>query len=154
MKSMALAAMAATLLISLGCTRSPKSGKGFTLPEGDVAQGKATYERLQCNACHTIKDVEQLASGDEGTPKPIALGGEVYRIRTYGELVTSIINPSHRIAPGYDADEVVEDGNSKMKNYNDVMTVKELNDIVTFLSSEYRLKQIEPTHYPSYAPYL
>ena len=140
------------ILIAVGCSPSPKSGKGFTLPEGDLARGKATYERLQCNACHTTEGIEQIATA-EGAPKPIVLGGEVYRIRTYGELVTSVINPSHRIAPGYAPDDVAVDGESKMKNYNDVMTVQELNDIVTFLSSKYELKRVEPTYYPPYAPY-
>lgn len=151
MKATTCAAIIAALFISVGCTPSAKSGRGFTLPDGDIAQGKAAFERLQCNACHTVDGIEQLAAGAEGTPKPIVLGGEVYRVRTYGELVTSIINPSHRIAPGYETEDVVVDGESKMKNYNDVMTVAELNDLVTYLSSKYELKQVEPTYYPPYA---
>ena len=63
----------------------------------------------------------------------IALGGEVTRIQTYGELVTSIINPSHRLAEGYPVDTVSVDGKSRMRNYNDVMTVTELTDLVMFL---------------------
>ena len=37
----------------------------------------------------------------------IHLGGKVYRVRTYGELVTAVIHPSHDIAKGYDEEEVV-----------------------------------------------
>lgn len=152
MRTLTFAVIGVVLLISVGCSPSPKSGKGFTLPEGDVARGRATFERLQCNACHTVEGVDQLAAAEEGTPKPIALGGKVHRVRTYGELVTSIINPSHRIA-GHDSQDVMVEGESKMKNYNDVMTVSELNDLVTYLSSKYELKRVETTHYPTYGPY-
>lgn len=153
MKTFALTTLGVLLLISIGCSPNPKSGKGFTLPAGDVARGKTTFESLQCNACHTIDGVEQIAAGADGTPKAIALGGEVHRIQTYGELVTSVINPSHRLAAGSKPDDVTVDGESKMKNYNDVMTISELSDIVTFLQSKYELRQIEPTHYPLYGPY-
>ena len=80
----------------------------------------------------------------------IALGGEVERIDTYGELVTSIINPSHRLAKGYPIDAVSVDGKSKMRNYNDVMTVTQLNDLVMFLQSKYKLHEYELTDYPMY----
>ena len=90
--------------------------------------------------------IEQLAA--DGEPElSIVLGGEVARLKTYGELVTSIINPSHRIARGYPADVVQADGQSKMKNYNDVMTVSQLIDLVAFLQSHYSLIEYEPTEY-------
>ena len=73
------------------------------------------------------------------------------RIQTYGELVTSIINPSHRLARGYAVEEIAsEEGESEMKNYNDVMTVSELIDLVTFLQSHYSLREYEITRYPLY----
>lgn len=142
------------LIISMGCTPAPKSGKGFTLPDGNVEQGKATYVALQCNACHKISGVDQLAAEGDDAKEPIALGGEVARIKTYGELVTSVINPSHRLAKGYPIEDVSIAGQSTMKNYNDVMTVKQLTDLVAFLQSKYSLIKYEPTYYPEYGPYF
>jgi sulfur-oxidizing protein SoxX len=73
----------------------------------------------------------------------ILLGGTVRSNKTYADLVTAIINPSHKIPKAYEAlSEVRLPGNrSKMEmyNYNEVMTVQELIDIVTFLQLEYRM---------------
>ena len=141
---------AAALAFALaGCDIGPKSGKGFSLPEGDVARGQAAFAQLQCNACHTV-------TGDHGIAQPenadisVALGGQVRHIQTYGELVTSIINPSHRLAKGYSAETVMDNGESKMKNYNEVMTVQQLIDLVAFLQAQYELLPYDPTLYPTF----
>lgn len=139
------------LLVALaGCDSGPKSPRGFTLPEGDAALGKSVFVKLKCNSCHQIPGVEQLKSGDEEPEISVKLGGEVTRIKTYGELVTSIINPSHRLVKGYPAQEIQQGGVSKMRNYNDVMTVTELINLVAFLQSEYKLKFYDPTRYRNY----
>jgi hypothetical protein len=78
------------------------------------------------------------------------LGGEVERPKSYADLVTGIINPSHRLAAGYAASMVAIDGKSRMTVYNDVMTVTQLTDIVTFLQEHYELRAYEPTSYPEY----
>lgn len=137
-------------LTALGCAPNPKSGKGFTLPDGDVQRGQQTFTQLQCQACHTVSGVkfELLENSPE---RKVALGGEKTRVETYGELVTSIINPSHQFAKGYPVDETQVDGESKMRKYNDEMTVQQLIDLVTFLESHYSVKPYEPT---SYSPYL
>ena len=67
----------------------------------------------------------------------VELGGSVTRVKTYGELVTAIINPSHKLAEGYAEDLVSEDGKSKMYVYNGFMTVQELTDLVMFLQPHY-----------------
>lgn len=143
-----------TVAVSLtsGCATPPKSGKGFTLPEGDAQAGRAMYVSLQCNACHKISGIDQIAAVGGAPELSIALGGEVTRIETYGELVTSIINPSHRLAKGYPVDAVSVDGKSKMKNYNDAMTVTQLTDLVAFLQSKYKLLEFEMTDYPPFGP--
>ena len=94
--------------------------------------------------------LDQLATTAEQPELTIELGGEVSRIKTYGELVTSIINPSHRLAKGYSAEYVQDDGVSKMPVYNDAMTVTQLVDLVAFLQSKYTLKEYEPTVYVPY----
>lgn len=129
------------LLIS-SCT-SP--GHGFALPEGDIELGKATYTRLACNACHSVSGIAWQGENDD---LRIPLGGEVSRQKSYGELVTSVINPSHKIAWIYKENASTEDGLSKMKNYNEVMTVQELIDLVAFLQSEYNVTAPATDYHP------
>ncbi len=140
------------LLLLSGCVPDPKSPRGFRLPDGDPERGQATFVELQCHGCHHVASVN-LEPPAEVAEELIALGGEVAKVQTYGDLVTSIINPSHRLAAGYPQDEVArEDGVSRMKNYNDVMTIQQLIDLVAFLQSHYQVVLPEPTPYPTYYP--
>jgi hypothetical protein len=77
----------------------------------------------------------------------VVLGGEVTRIETYGELVTSIVNPSHEISRRYPKEDVTVGDVSKMRNFNDVMTVAQLIDLTTYLQSKYQLIR-EPRYVP------
>jgi L-cysteine S-thiosulfotransferase len=54
-------------------------------------------------------------------------------------LLTSVVNPSHRISRNLDQSQVRKNGESTMRNYNEVMTVSELIDVVTFLETKYEL---------------
>lgn len=119
--------------------------RGFALPEGDRELGKATYTRLACNACHSISGV---AWEGENDGLRIPLGGEVSSQKSYGELVTSVINPSHKIAWTYKENARTEEGLSKMKNYNELMTVQELIDLVAFLQSEYKVTAPATDYHP------
>lgn len=152
MKSHPLAFVLILVFISwsAGCSPGPKSSKGFTLPDGDASHGEVLFTQYHCYECHTVAGVT-VPDSENPDETIVRLGGEVSRIKTYGELVTSIINPSHRLAKGYATEKVTTvDGDSKMKNYNDVMTVSELIDLVAFLQSHYSLREIEPTGYPPY----
>lgn len=131
-------------MLSSSCN---EQARGFSLPGGDIEEGKATFGRLACNSCHSISDIEWKGGNDSSE---IPLGGEVSIQKTYGELVTSVINPSHKIARDYKKQGVTEEGLSKMKNYNEVMTVQELVDLVTFLQSEYKIKSPPTNYYPYY----
>ena len=135
-------------VVVAGCSPAPTSGKGFTLPNGDADSGRLAFVELNCHHCHTVAGTE-LPTVDERELN-IRLGGEVARIGTYGELVTSIINPSHRLAKGHPTEEVSEDGHSLMRNYNDVLTVRQLIDLTAFLQSRYVLREYEPTDYSHY----
>ena len=120
--------------------------RGFALPEGDIEKGKVTYKRLTCSECHSIANIEWKGGIDN---LKIHLGGEVTSLKTYGGLVTSVINPSHKVASFDNQKTATEGGLSKMKNYNEVMTVQELIDLVTFLQSEYQVVS-PPTKYRPY----
>jgi hypothetical protein len=132
----ALTLLLTCVLVLSGCDEDrTMSERGFRLPEGDAMAGRETFLYMHCNQCHTI-------SGEELPTIPgfepfVELGGSVTRVKTYGELVTAIINPSHKLADGYAEDLVSEDGKSKMYVYNGFMTVQELTDLVMFLQPHY-----------------
>lgn len=132
-----------TLLIAglaaaaLACDASPHSGAGFRLPGGDVERGKQAFVDMQCHACHRVAGVEGLPEPVASPPVPVELGGEVPHVKTDGELFTSIVNPSHKIAPGFKESNVRIGDASRMVDYSDVMTVRQMVDLVTFLQSRY-----------------
>ena len=130
------------------CERDFMSERGFSLPEGDPIAGKEAFLYMQCNECHSIKGMT-LPRVPLGDPPYVELGGQVTSVKTYGDLVTSIINPSHRLAKGYAEDQVSEDGESNMYVYNGYMTVQELIDIVMFLQPQYEIV-IPRYQYPVY----
>lgn len=135
---------------AVGCAPDPKSGAGFTLPDGSAERGQQTFVQLQCHACHTVSglDLEQL---DSSETQMIALGGVTANVKTYGDLVTSIINPSHRFAFGYSDEEIkTPAGKSQMRLYNDEMTIAQLIDLVAFLQSRYEVEEYQPTPYVPY----
>jgi mono/diheme cytochrome c family protein len=124
------------VLLLAGCDADRMSEKGFSLPAGDAMRGREAFLYMHCHECHTIEGVE-LPAVPLADPPFVALGGTVSRVKTYGELVTSIINPSHKLAMGYPREEVTDGDQSKMPNYNGFMTVQELIDIVMFLQPHY-----------------
>ncbi|WP_211316912.1 c-type cytochrome [Arenicella xantha] len=135
------------------CSQEKVANRGFSLPSGDIENGRMVFLEYQCLQCHVLQGTE--FSDDEwrlteGDGIAVELGGATTKLQTYGDLVTSIINPSHRIAKGYPVDQVTENGESKMAYYNQVMTVEELIDLVTFLRSKYEFKSYPETIYPYY----
>jgi mono/diheme cytochrome c family protein len=137
MKRFSILTLLLTSVLALsGCDEDrTMSERGFRLPEGDPMAGRETFLYMHCNQCHTIKG-EELPT-IPGFEPFVELGGSVTRVKTYGELVTAIINPSHKLAEGYAKDLVSEDGKSKMYVYNGFMTVQELTDLVMFLQPHY-----------------
>ena len=126
----------AALLLIAGCDVGPKSAAGFKLPDGTAETGRQVFTSLECHSCHTVDSLELPAPAVAG-PVTVRLGGNVSRIKTYGELVSSIINPSHKITRNYPAEDVSTDGESLMRVYNEEMTVQQLIDLVAFLQGQY-----------------
>jgi len=127
----------------LACNPSPQSALGFRLPTGDSTAGQAAFIALQCTTCHQVAGLDLPAAQETG-PARVTLGGDVTKVKTYGELVTSIINPSHRLAWGYSEEQVSRDGESLMRVYNEIMTVQQLIDLVAFLQTHYEV--VTPEH--------
>ena len=128
---------------------SPESPFGFRLPDGDPAAGQKAFVDLRCNACHDVAGVpvEYL----EGIAH-VTLGGETAHLRTYGELVTSIINPSHKIAPRDRQSGATAEGQSLMSYayLNEIMTVQQLVDLVAFLQPTYEVVVPPPAKWAVY----
>ncbi|ELR64801.1 cytochrome c family protein [Photobacterium marinum] len=128
-----------------GCEDGPR---GFSLPAGDPAKGQQVFLEMQCLSCHAMEGFERPADSEDQLS--VELGGKVQSLKTYAELVTSVINPSHQIAKGYNLKDVQISGQSVMPVYNDVMTVGQLVDLITFLESKYELEPYTQTKYLMY----
>ena len=146
-----LTLLVAALMQLTACGRTADSPVGFSLPEGNPSKGKALFASFQCGSCHLLPGESQSANNSESDlPNKVRIGREVPHVVTYAEMVTSIINPSHRISTRYGQEMMNPDGSSKMKNYNDVMTVTELIDLVAFLQPLYKVAPYQPTYYGIY----
>ena len=144
MKKTSVFLLLAACLISISaCDRDYMSERGFRLPDGDPIAGGDTFLYMQCHQCHSIAGVS-LPELPLSEPPYVELGGSVTEVKTYGELITAIINPSHKLADGYAADVVSENGESNMYIYNGFMTVQELVDIVMYLQGYYEV--VVPTY--------
>ena len=143
--------LAALLLLLLSaCSDDSKPVKGFVLPDGDIARGKQVFIDYNCHACHTIPGIE-FPPVDFDVPFVLEIGGEVYRVKNYGELMTAIVNPDHIISGEYRA--LMESADrepvlSPMPDYGEEMTVAELIDLVAFLHAQYT--KLQPDYYRGY----
>ncbi len=135
------------MVILSGCAPGPKSTRGFVFPEGDLARGKSTFVDLKCYECHQVEGVGDLPKPEIEPSKVIALGGTVRTTKTYGDLLTAIIHPDASVTAEA-ADRTEAD--DTMPNVNEVMTVQQLLDLVTFLSPRY--EKLDPLYHDYYMP--
>ncbi len=147
--SYALGAGASALMLS-AC--QPSEVGAYTFPEGDLGKGRQTFIDLGCVSCHTVDGARGLRDGLDEAERTIVLGGEKTRVYSYGELVTSIANPSHKVSQTRLGTMVQRDGETLMRDYNDIMTVTQLTDLVAFLEEHYTLKPYDRTDFPVYGP--
>lgn len=132
------------------CDQGANSPRGFSLPEGNIERGEVVFQKYGCNDCHTVAGEKADSNGSFLISHPIPLGGTTGRIKTYGELVTSIINPSHKLTPRRPASFTSEDGVSFMRIINDELTVTELIDLVSYLQPKYKVMPYRTTDYRLY----
>ena len=132
------------------CSEEGRPVKGFVLPQGDVAQGEQVFVDFNCHGCHAIPEVE-FPDTEFTPPFILEIGGEVYRVKNYGELLTAVVNPDHIISPKYiamlkkaDREAVI----SPMPYFGEEMTVAELIDLVEFLHGQY--SKLQPQYYRGY----
>ena len=113
---------------------TPKDWK-FTLPSGNAAEGRKLFVEAECHKCHEVTgekfpDIVK-EKGDVG-PELAQMAG----LHPPEYFAESIINPNAVI--DHDAKEkgyVGADGKSKMPDYNDTFTVRQLADLTSYLTS-------------------
>ncbi len=107
----------------------------FTLPQGKPDAGRIAFRKFGCFSCHTVSG-EEFPEPVAQPPVPIKFGAlkkeeipPVYL--TSAQLAESIINPSHRVSSW--TKNVKSGKGSRMGDFTEVMTVRELIDLVAFL---------------------
>jgi Cytochrome c len=139
-RSVSIVAVLSLAALASGCDYT--SIFGFPVDEGDIEAGRQAFIDHQCHRCHSVAGVSlpPLAGADRPM---LELGGETTSVKSYAELMTSIINPNHTISERYrerQALNAVVPLESPMPMPNiDNMTVRQLIDLVAFLDSRYQL---------------
>ena len=113
---------------------TPKDWK-FTLPSGNAAEGRKLFVEAECHKCHEVTGETFPAvakeKGDVG-PELAQMAG----LHPPEYFAESIINPNAVL--DHDAKEkgyVGADGKSKMPDYNDTFSVRQLADLTAYLTS-------------------
>lgn len=133
----------ARLVQEINVAQAPfKSGKALAsveqepelkLPEGDPGEGGSAFKDMKCYQCHKIEGEEfPVAEADVGGVGPDLsnIGG----IQTSLYIAESILNPNAVIVAGEGYKD--DGGLSKMPEYHDTMTLRQLTDMVAFLMTQ------------------
>lgn len=111
------------------------AGWKFSWPEGNPHEGRRLFAELECYKCHEIQgeSFPKVSEREKGAGPELSQMAGLHPLEFYAE---AIINPSAFIDKedkerGY----LGTDGRSKMPDYNDVLTVKQVSDLASYLSS-------------------
>ncbi len=131
----------ADIVQAIDAAQEPWKGREATLvagvealkiPEGDREEGKFVFDDMRCWQCHKIAgEVFGTIKEEEGGVGPDLTG--IGGIQTTEYLMESILNPSAVVVSGEGFAGL--DGASKMPEYHDTMTLREMVDIVAYLKS-------------------
>ena len=113
--------------------RLPKDWK-FALPRATLP-GRKLFVEIECYKCHEVKgeSFPNVAANEKGVGPELSQMGGMHPVEFFAE---SIANPNAVIDE--DAKEqghVGPDGRSKMPSFADILTVKQLADLATYLAS-------------------
>jgi mono/diheme cytochrome c family protein len=107
----------------------------FSLARGDVAAGRELFVELECFKCHEVKgeSFPGVAPEQKGIGPELAQMAGSHSVEFFAE---SIANPNAVIDRAAKTDgHVGADGRSLMPSYADILTVKQLSDVATYLDS-------------------
>jgi L-cysteine S-thiosulfotransferase len=127
-------------MLGVGCATYPTFG--FPVEEGSIDGGRQAFLDHQCHQCHTVAGLRLPEHAGALSPL-FELGGETSSLKAYSELVTSIVNPDHRISERY-REEILRQYMPPLQSpmpmaHIETMTVRQLIDLVAFLDSRYVL---------------
>jgi hypothetical protein len=108
-------------------------GWRFVLPTGAAAAGEQVFVKMECYSCHTVAGRRfGTATQNPGGIGPDLTAAHARLPREY--LAESVVNFERYVAHGqYKRGYVAADGTSRMGDYSEIMTVRELIDLVEFL---------------------
>jgi len=134
-------ALLALIVLVCGCGKqgSQMTADGFVLPEGDAERGQSVFVDSGCLQCHVVAGMD-LPAHPKASEIQVELGGKRAKIKAYGDLLTSVVNPQHVIADAYKRTLSAEEkarGETPMPDFNSRITVAQLIDLVQFLHSRY-----------------
>jgi mono/diheme cytochrome c family protein len=107
----------------------------FTLPPGDSVEGKKLFLELECYKCHQIKgeSLPTVDGADAAAGPELSQMAGMHPLEFFAE---SVVNPNAVIdAEDQKRGYLGSDGKSKMPDYSDLLTVKQLADLATYLSA-------------------
>ncbi|HSK30413.1 MAG TPA: c-type cytochrome [Candidatus Limnocylindria bacterium] len=140
-------ALLLSIVILLGCGRdakAPTADQGhqhgteswvFTLPKGDPVVGRELFVEAQCYNCHEVKGEKMPPRDpDEKTVGPeLSQMAGLHPVEFFAE---SIIHPNAFVpTDAKERDYVGPDGRSKMPDFSDVFTVKQVADLAAYIAS-------------------
>jgi len=130
---------------TLACS-SRTSVSAFHLPlDGDAARGQVAFVQLGCNGCHEVSGAD-LPRPTIHPAVPVVLGGTVPKRISDAYLVTSIINPNYDLAP-YPKEQITAGGHSRMPQYDERISVRQLTDVVAFMQAHYEVTRLPETYH-------
>jgi mono/diheme cytochrome c family protein len=130
------------LLAMFGAGCSAYSSFGFPVEQGDIEAGEQVFIDYRCHRCHTVAGVALPEIAGAASPR-LELGGETSHVTAYSELVTSIINPNHKISDRY-REQLTQRPTGPLETqmpmaHIETMTIRQLINLVAFLDSRYVL---------------
>ena len=117
------------ILLAAACATEEVAGESsdFFLPVGDQAAGRETFIELYCNYCHLVPS-DAAMPGLVGDTKGADIG-QKQAGKSRDWIAMSIVAPGHEMPP------LMRLPQSPMGDYKDVMTIRQLMDLVTFVSN-------------------
>lgn len=130
--------------------------KEVEMPAGDSTAGRAAFMRFECYQCHRVEKDPALPSLESSGTGPVfsthpdrpksMLDEKRAEVRAELDLpevdylpelyAMAIMSPSHSIAPGFGSGSAEDEPVSAMPDYDTRMTVRELRDIVAYLTEK------------------
>ena len=107
----------------------------FTLPQGNPAEGRKLFVEAECYKCHEVKGEKfpGVAETEKGVGPELSQMAGMHPPEFFAE---SIINPNAVIDPkAKELSYVGEDGKSKMPDYSDTLTAKQVADLASYIAS-------------------